>query len=160
MRVHRKRPSTRPSLALASVSGHRDSQRFHGIRLLRRRTAMLLLLLGQAPLVIGVFILVFGASQGAATLARPSILAEHYGTSHYGRISSVMAIFLTLTSTSAPLGASLFYDRFQTYQPVLWIVLVLALAATGVVVLAKRHMPRNQTTPLVEGEPIIPPIVE
>jgi MFS family permease len=122
--------------------------------------AMLLLLLGQAPLILGLFILIFGASQGAATLARPSILAELYGTSHYGRISSVMAIFLTLTSTSAPLGASLLYDRFQTYQPVLWIVLVLALAATGVVILAKRNKPRNEASSLADSEPIIQPIAE
>ncbi|HEX2620436.1 MAG TPA: MFS transporter, partial [Phototrophicaceae bacterium] len=47
--------------------------------------AMGLLLIGQAPLQIGFFIILFGAAQGAATLARPSILAELYGTSHYGR---------------------------------------------------------------------------
>lgn len=100
--------------------------------------ALVLLLMGQSPLFIGVFILMFGASQGAATLARPSILAELYGTSHYGRISSIMAFCLMLTATSAPLGASLLYDRFEDYQLVLWIVLCLAIAATLVVLLAKR----------------------
>jgi hypothetical protein len=49
-----------------------------------------------------------------------------------------MAIFLTLTGTSAPLGASLLYDRFGGYQPVVWLVVVLALAATVVVFLARR----------------------
>jgi predicted MFS family arabinose efflux permease len=101
--------------------------------------AMAFLLMGQSPLVIGLFILIFGASQGAATLARPSILAELYGTSHYGRISSVMTIFLTLAGTSAPLGASLVYDRFGSYEPVLWSVLVFAIAATTVVFLANRR---------------------
>ena len=121
---------------------------------------MLFLLTGQSIVVIGLFILIFGASQGAATLARPSILAELYGTSHYGRISSVMAIFLTLTGTSAPLGASLIYDRFGSYQPVLLIVLALAMAATVVVFLAKRNMPHNQTSPMVASEQVIQSIVE
>ncbi|MFN8373648.1 MAG: MFS transporter [Anaerolineae bacterium] len=101
--------------------------------------ALSLLLIGQSTLLIGGFILVFGAAQGAVTLARPSLLAELYGISHYGRISSIMALFLTLTSTSAPLIASLLYDRADNYQPVLWMVVMLAAAATGVVFLARRE---------------------
>jgi MFS family permease len=120
--------------------------------------AMVFLLLGQAPLVIGWFILIFGASQGAATLARPSILAEVYGTSHYGRISSVMTLFLTVTSTSAPLGASLLYDRFTSYEPVLWGVLGLAFAATIVVFLAKRNTPDVPGTPKVAPAEVMEPI--
>lgn len=104
--------------------------------------AMLILLISQAPLMVGLFIVIFGAAQDATTLAKPSILAELYVSSHYGRISSVMAIFLTLTSTSAPLGASLLFDHFGSYRPVLWGVFVLGLGATGVVFLAKPNVPR------------------
>ena len=103
--------------------------------------AMTILLVGQAPLLLGLFIVIFGAAQGAVTLARPSILAGLYGSSHYGRISSVMAVFLTLTSTSAPLGASLIFDHLGSYRPVLWIVLVLALAATTVAFIARPKAP-------------------
>jgi predicted MFS family arabinose efflux permease len=115
-----------------------------------------LLLVGQTPLLIGSFIMLFGAAQGAATLVRPSMLAELYGVSHYARISSVMAIFLTLTGTSAPLGASLLYDRFGGYQPVLWLVFVLALAATIVVFLAKRHIALASASPFVVKHAIQP----
>ncbi|MBZ0309082.1 MAG: MFS transporter, partial [Anaerolineae bacterium] len=118
------------------------------------------LLSGQTHLQIGLFILVFGAAQGAVTLARPSILAELYGTSHYGRISSVMAIFLTLTTTSAPLGASLLYDHFGSYQLVLWMVLILALAATTVVFLAKRDMPQSPVNLFIERQAIPQPSAE
>ncbi|MCB9450744.1 MAG: MFS transporter [Anaerolineaceae bacterium] len=101
--------------------------------------ALAFLLFGQSTLILVGFIIVFGASQGAATLARPSILVETYGVSHYGRISSIMAIFLTLTSTVAPIGASLLYDQAGTYQLVLWLVVILALAATGVVIQVNRE---------------------
>ena len=105
--------------------------------------ALMVLLLGQTPPLIIVFILLFGASQGASTLARPSIVAELYGVAYFARISSVMSVFLTLATTSAPLGASVIYDHFGSYQPVLWLVSALALAAVVVFFLAKRHLPNK-----------------
>lgn len=102
--------------------------------------AMAILLVGQTSLMIGLFIIIFGASQGATTLARPSILAELYGSSHYGRIASVMALFLTLANTSAPMGASLIFDHTGSYQLVLWLVLILAFIAAFIAFIAKRRM--------------------
>jgi predicted MFS family arabinose efflux permease len=99
--------------------------------------AMAILLPGSSMLAIGLFIVVFGASFGANTLARPSILAETFGATHYGRISSVMAIFLTLARTAAPVGAGILYDRSGGYGPVLWIGLLLAAGAAGVMVFAR-----------------------
>lgn len=105
--------------------------------------AMSLLLFGQTALWLGLFIVVFGAAQGAVTLSRPSMLAEFYGVANYGRISSVMAVFLTITSTSAPLVASLLYEQAGDYQTVLWLVLILACMATGVIALAGRASVRE-----------------
>ncbi|PJF25745.1 MAG: hypothetical protein CUN53_11230 [Phototrophicales bacterium] len=106
-----------------------------------------LLLFGETTALIGMFILIFGAAQGAVTLARPSMVAELYGVSHYGRISSIMALFLTLTSTSAPLIASLLYDRAGNYQPVVWMVVIFAFAATAVVFMVKRQAPPSEAVP-------------
>jgi MFS family permease len=92
--------------------------------------AMTMLLAGSSPAAIGIFVIVFGAAYGAQTLARVSILADQFGAAHYGRISSIMAIFLTLAGTSAPVGAGLIHDRFGTYQPMLWIIVALAITAT------------------------------
>ncbi len=83
--------------------------------------AMAILLIGQAPWMIGLFIVIFGASQGATTLASPSILAELYSSAHYGRVSSIMAIFPTLAMTSAPLGASLSDSRiWQAHDKIMF----------------------------------------
>jgi len=101
------------------------------------------LLLGQPAPVIALFILGFGAAQGVITLSRPSILAEQYGVSNYGRISSIMALFLTLISTGAPLLASLLYDRAGSYAPVLWLVFVCALAGCVVIAIARRAALRD-----------------
>lgn len=98
---------------------------------------MSVLLTGASLTGVGIFVVVFGAAYGAQTLARASIIAELFGSSHYGRISSVMAIFLTLAGTAAPVGAGLIYDHAGSYQPVLWLVVVLALSASGIIALSK-----------------------
>jgi MFS family permease len=109
-------------------------------------TAISVLLLGVSSVTIGIFIVIFGAAYGAKTLARPSMIAEFYGSTHYARISSVMAIFLTLSGTAAPVGAGLIYDRFDTYQPVLWVMLCITLIAFSIMVIMK---PDRLLTPTI-----------
>jgi len=122
--------------------------------------ALAILLVGHSPVFIMLFIILFGMAQGATTLARPSILAELYGSSHYGRISSIMAVFLTLTSTTAPLGASLIFDHFATYRPVIWLVVILASAATGVAFLVKSAAARFHRQVTDEVDPLVAIIAE
>jgi MFS family permease len=101
--------------------------------------AIFVLLLGSSAWNVIVFILIFGSSYGAKTLVRPSMLAAFYGSSHFARISSIMAIFLTITTTAAPVGASFVYDRFGTYQPVLIAIFCISLVATGVMIFIKPY---------------------
>lgn len=114
--------------------------------------AMAILLVGSSFLAIGVFIVVFGTSYGAQTLARASIIAEIFGSTHYGRISSVMSMFLTVAGTAAPVVAALIYDHVHSYDPVIILSLLLALAGTGVIALSRAdrrtHASAIQTDPL------------
>ena len=91
-----------------------------------------LLLVATSGAAIVIFIVVFGAAYGAKTLARPVMLADLYGSSHYARISSVMALFLTASSTVAPVGAGLLHDASGSYQPVLWGALAISLVSVAV----------------------------
>lgn len=81
-------------------------------------------------LLVVLFIITFGASYGAKTLARASILADEYGTAAYGRISSIMALASTVAATAAPVGAGLLYEASGSYDGVVWIVIGLSGAAT------------------------------
>lgn len=96
-----------------------------------------LLIVGTSTAMIGLFIVLFGMAVGATTLARPAAIAAAFGASHYGRISSILALFLTISSTIAPVGAGLIYDRSGSYTSVLWIVLIVSACATGLVFLAE-----------------------
>jgi MFS family permease len=114
--------------------------------------ALGLLLFGASPLLLVVSIGIFGASQGMFTLSRPLLVAEVYGVAHYGRISSVMALLLTGTSTAAPLAAALLFDAYGTYSPVVWGVVILSLGAVGVALLARRAaLPAPEGAPALQG---------
>lgn len=99
--------------------------------------AIFVLIMGSSTINVIIFIGIFGAAYGAKTLARPSMLAEYYGASHYARISSIMAIFLTLTTTAAPVGASFLVDRSGTYQPLLILIACISLIATSIMTFMK-----------------------
>lgn len=120
--------------------------------------ALGVLLFGISMWVVVVFIVVFGTAYGAQTLSRASMIAELYGATHYGRISSVMSIFLTFAGTVAPVGAGLIYDRFGSYQPVVLIVIVLALLATGIIVFSKpdvRQAVADEAVDVLDEQPAI-----
>ncbi len=98
--------------------------------------ALLLLLTVRAAWGIWLFVLLFGAGIGAATLLRPAILVQRYGAAQFGRISSVMVVFLTLAGTIAPVGAGALYDHFGSYGPMLWLTTGIMLAAMLAMLLA------------------------
>jgi MFS family permease len=94
--------------------------------------ALGVLLVTTSGAAIVIFIVVFGAAYGAKTLARAVMLADLYGSSHYARISSVMALFFTVSSTAAPVGAGLLRDASGSYQIVLWGALLVSLVSVAV----------------------------
>ncbi len=87
------------------------------------------LLLGSAPIVILLFVALFGMAIGTHTLTRPLIIADAYGAAYYGRINSVIVIFVTLCGTSAPFAAGIIFDAFGSYQPMLVLVCAMSLAS-------------------------------
>ena len=92
-----------------------------------------ILLLGNAPIIIVVFIGLYGMAVGTYTLARPLIVADVYGATFYGRISSVIAIFLKLATTIAPFGAGVIFDVFASYTPLLYLVTGFSVVAIALI---------------------------
>lgn len=99
--------------------------------------SMLILLAGPSALIIGAFLIIFGTSFGAKTLARAAVIADLFGASHFGRISSVNSIFLTVAGTVAPVGAGLLYDATGSYDLVLWLAVGLAAASVAVMLVSR-----------------------
>ncbi len=93
--------------------------------------------IGQLPLLslIGTllpFILLQGAANGMATLARATSLAEFFGARHYGAIAGAVALGANGARAIGPVGASLLWVGLGSYPAVFWLLaasLVTAAAA-------------------------------
>ncbi|HUF35543.1 MAG TPA: MFS transporter [Gemmatimonadales bacterium] len=85
------------------------------------------------------FVVLFGAGFGAITPARAALVAELYGSAHYGRIAGVVATAVALARAVAPIGASLLYSvGGGEYDLVVAVLLALCLASAAAVLAAGR----------------------
>lgn len=101
--------------------------------------SLTILLLGPSPAWIILFIALFGMAVGTHTLTRPLMVADAYGASFYGRISSVMVIALTMARTSAPFAAGLIFDLFHSYGPVLVGAVGFSALSLGLILFLPKH---------------------
>jgi MFS family permease len=92
----------------------------------------LLLVPGQAG-IVG-YVVLFGTGFGAIMPARASLVADLYGSAHYGKINSVVALATLLARAAGPVGMSLLYDYAGGYSPAM--VALILTALLGVVALA------------------------
>ena len=84
-----------------------------------------------------VFAALFGLANGTMSLAKAALVAEVYGSAHYGSISGNLTTFTSITSMLAPLGVGWLHDAAGRYDPALWLLVVasclsaLAIAQAG-----------------------------
>src|SRR2546428_306769 len=83
-----------------------------------------------APMVI-----MLGAANGMATLARATTIAEIFGPRHYGSISGAIALGANGARAVAPFTAALLQVALGGYEPVFWL-LAGALVVAGIGLLA------------------------
>ena len=95
--------------------------------------ALLALLLVPALPGVLAFVLLFGAGRGASTLARANLVATLYGRAQYGAISGLLALFVTSAQALAPLAAGLGFDAFHHYEPLLWALAAIPIAAAAAI---------------------------
>jgi len=102
--------------------------------LLLQPLALAVYLLFPGPAGVVVFVVLYGAGRGAATLARATSVAGRYGTADYASISGVLALCVTAAQAAGPLVTGAGYDRFGAYEPVFWaLAAVSTLAALAAV---------------------------
>ena len=77
------------------------------------------------------FVLFFGASNGAITLARAGLLADIYGPKHYGQLSGVMSFAVSITGAFAPVVAGTLHDISGNYTIMLVVLVLTTLCSVG-----------------------------
>lgn len=93
----------------------------------------LALLLVPGSLGVGAFVLLYGMSNGAGTLARAGLTAELYGPASYGRINGGVSLVVSLTQSLGPIGAGLLHGLWGGYDAVLGILVASSLLAAACV---------------------------
>jgi len=114
--------------------------------------ALVVLLTVHSRVGVLAFVILFGAGFGAITPARAALIADFYGPEHYGRISSVLSLFLTGSRALAPVGAGLLYTLNGSYGPALW-ALTVGSALGTVAALFADHRPDHGVVGIAETEP-------
>jgi MFS family permease len=77
-------------------------------------------------------VVMLGAANGMATLARATTIAEVFGPRHYGSISGAIALGANGARAVAPFAAALLQVWLGGYEPVFWLMAgVLVVAALG-----------------------------
>lgn len=121
--------------------------------------ALLALVPGRAALVA--FVLVYGAGFGAATIARPLLVAERWGTASYGVVAGGLAALVMIARAAAPPLVGLARDAAGSPTPVLLALAVVTAAAglcllplrTGSVMLGRGRRPSGRPAAgVVQGE--------
>ena len=99
--------------------------------------------IAQLPLLARVgtlvpFIVLQGAANGMATLARATSLAEIFGARNYGAISGAVALGANGARAVGPVGASLLLLGLGSYPAVFWALAASLVAAGGAALVADR----------------------
>ena len=93
-----------------------------------------------SPTLVGVavFLVTYGAANGLQTLTRATVIADLYGTTHYGAISAVVSSVSAIAGSTAPFAMSGAIDLVGRDEPVLWGLVAISVASAALNELAVR----------------------
>lgn len=107
-----------------------------------------------SPTVVGVllFLLVYGAANGLQTLTRATVVADLYGTTHYGSISAVISAISSIAGSLAPFVVAAAIEVVGSDEPVLWGLAVVSLLSAVVNELAVGTRLRKRRPAVATGD--------
>lgn len=133
-----------PGRLLFTPLGSRFSRRYLTAAMFSLQAlAVLVLLAFPSETGILLFAFLFGSGAGASSPARAALLAEIYGSTHYGSISGIQAFLMTLARAAAPLGMAVLYLLFHNYLPMWWLLLLLSIGAVSSVLMLQTKHPQS-----------------
>lgn len=100
--------------------------------------AIALLALAVSPIAALVFVVLFGASRGADTLIRNTLVARLYGPRRFASIQGVLSFAITFALAIGPVALGAIYDRFAGYDVGLWLVAAASVVAAVAVSMGTR----------------------
>jgi MFS family permease len=90
--------------------------------------AMFLPLLGNSLWLLALFTMFFAAVEATYSIGW-AIVGDLFGRKHYAKIRGYMTFFYTWGGVLGPVIAGAIFDKWQTYQPLLWCLVAVFFAA-------------------------------
>lgn len=126
-------------IALAPLERRLDPTVLIGLVYGLQPLAIVVLLLGPAAAAPWIFVVLFGASRGADTLIRNTVVARLYGPRRFASISAVLSLVITFAWASGPIALGVIYDTFGGYELGFWAIAAASVVAAVAVVVATRR---------------------
>ena len=96
---------------------------------------------GTAALVLLlVFVLLFGAGNGMSTIVKGTAIAQYVNRDHVASLNGALGVPLALARAAAPLAMGLLWRPDIGYRHGLWLLLVMSVAAIGMLLMAQRRV--------------------
>jgi MFS family permease len=99
--------------------------------------ALLAAVPGPAPLLVALAVFA-GAARGAGTLLQATVVADRWGSAHYGALSGWFAAPITAAAALAPWAGTALAEVLGSYASMFWLLAVLVAAAAGAAAFSTR----------------------
>ena len=116
------------SLVLGWFADKSHKPRFNGTILLIAGAAMLIPIFSNSVWLLALFTLFF-ASVEATYPVGWALVGDLFGRTHYAKIRGYMVMFYTWGGVAGPVIAGAIFDRWKTYEPLLWGLIVVFVTA-------------------------------
>jgi MFS family permease len=97
----------------------------------------ILLLTSSGEISVWGFVILYGSTNGAITIARAALTAELFPTRVYGTVSGAISLVVAFSTSLAPFLAGVLHQQTGNYQTTLW-ALVALLAISSLIILNAR----------------------
>ena len=89
---------------------------------------MLLPIFGDSVWLLWLFILLFTPVETTFPVGW-AVVVDFFGRTHFAKIRGYMSLFYAWGGVLGPVVAGMIYDRYQSYEPLLWTLTVTCVAA-------------------------------
>lgn len=105
--------------------------------------AMVMLIFAETVVIAYAFAVVFGAGNGMAIVASPTLVANYFGNRNYAALISIRGVVVTLVTAAGPFLAGLTFDMSGSYTPVFLTFAAIAMVPVIVVLFMQPPEPKN-----------------
>jgi MFS family permease len=109
------------TLVFGSLADNVNKPRLVSSILFTAGVSILVLIFGSSIGLLWIFILLFTTVEATYPVAW-ALVGDLFGRKHFAKIRGYMSIFYVWGSVVGPVIAGAIWDRWQTYEPMLWIL--------------------------------------